>query len=212
MTNAIEAVNVTKVYRRYARKKQFATLKSALLSGSLVSELQPDETFQALRGVSFSVPKGCTYGVIGRNGSGKSTLLKCVAGITRPTDRHGQRRRPHLGADRAGRRLPPGDLGPRERLHQRHHARPVEARDPEALRRDRRVRRAPGLHRRAGQDLLVGDVHAARLRRRDPRRPRRAARRRSARRRRPGLHREVPGQVCRVPSPQQAPSCWSRTR
>ncbi len=85
MTNAIEAVNVTKVYRKYARKKQFATLKSALLSGSLVSELQPDETFEALRGVSFTVPKGCTYGVVGRNGSGKSTLLKCVAGITKPT-------------------------------------------------------------------------------------------------------------------------------
>ena len=43
---------------------------------------------EALRGVSFTVPKGCTYGVIGRNGSGKSTLLKCVAGITRPTPRH----------------------------------------------------------------------------------------------------------------------------
>ncbi|MEP7117437.1 MAG: ABC transporter ATP-binding protein [Acidobacteriota bacterium] len=85
MNNAIDAVNVTKVYRKYARKKQFATLKSALLSGSLVSELQPDETFEALRGVSFSVPKGCTYGVVGRNGSGKSTLLKCVAGITKPT-------------------------------------------------------------------------------------------------------------------------------
>ena len=54
MKNAIDAVNVTKVYRKYARKKQFATLKSALLSGSLVSELQPDETFEALRGVSFT--------------------------------------------------------------------------------------------------------------------------------------------------------------
>jgi ABC-type polysaccharide/polyol phosphate transport system ATPase subunit len=86
MTAAIEAVNVTKVYRRYARKKQFATLKSALLKGSLIRDLQPDETFPALRGVSFSVPKGCTYGIIGRNGSGKSTLLKCVAGITRPTE------------------------------------------------------------------------------------------------------------------------------
>ncbi|HUU32971.1 MAG TPA: ABC transporter ATP-binding protein, partial [Vicinamibacterales bacterium] len=85
MSNAIDAVNVTKVYRKYAKKNQFATLKSALLSGSLVSELQPDETFPALRGVSFSVPKGCTYGVVGRNGSGKSTLLKCVAGITKPT-------------------------------------------------------------------------------------------------------------------------------
>src|SRR6476646_2369481 len=86
MTPAIDVVNVSKVYRRFARKKQFATLKSALLSGSLIRDLQPDETFPALRGVSFQVPKGCTYGVIGRNGSGKSTLLKCVAGITRPTE------------------------------------------------------------------------------------------------------------------------------
>ena len=86
MTPAIDVLNVTKVYRRYAQKKQFATLKSAILSGSLLGDLKPDETFQALRGVSFQVPKGCTYGVIGRNGSGKSTLLKCVAGITRPTE------------------------------------------------------------------------------------------------------------------------------
>ncbi len=86
MNAAIEVRNVSKVYRRYARRKQFATLKSALLSGSLIRDLQPDETFPALRGVTFNVPKGCTYGIIGRNGSGKSTLLKCVAGITRPTD------------------------------------------------------------------------------------------------------------------------------
>jgi ABC-type polysaccharide/polyol phosphate transport system ATPase subunit len=84
--NAIEAVNVSKAYRRYARKKQFATLKSALLTGSLIRDLQPDETFLALRSVSFVVPKGSTYGIIGRNGSGKSTLLKCVAGITRPNE------------------------------------------------------------------------------------------------------------------------------
>jgi ABC-type polysaccharide/polyol phosphate transport system ATPase subunit len=86
MTAAIEAINISKVYRKYARKKQFATLKSALLKGSLIRDLQPEETFPALRSMSFTVPKGCTYGVIGRNGSGKSTLLKCVAGITRPTE------------------------------------------------------------------------------------------------------------------------------
>ena len=86
MNAAIEVTNVSKVYRRYARKKQFATLKSALLKGSLIRDLQPDETFPALRGVSFTVPKGCTYGIIGQNGSGKSTLLKCVAGITRPNE------------------------------------------------------------------------------------------------------------------------------
>ena len=86
MTPAIEVVNVSKVYRKYARKKQFATLKSAILDGSLLGDLKPEETFQALRGVTLHVPKGCTFGVIGRNGSGKSTLLKCVAGITRPTE------------------------------------------------------------------------------------------------------------------------------
>jgi ABC-type polysaccharide/polyol phosphate transport system ATPase subunit len=86
MSAAIDVANVSKIYRRYARRKQFATLKSALLSGSLIGDLTADETFPALRSVSFSVPKGCTYGVIGRNGSGKSTLLKCVAGITRPTE------------------------------------------------------------------------------------------------------------------------------
>jgi len=86
MGTAIEVINVSKVYRRYLRKKQFATLKSALLKGSLIRDLQPDETFPALRGVTFTVPKGCTYGIIGRNGSGKSTLLKCVSGITRPNE------------------------------------------------------------------------------------------------------------------------------
>ena len=85
MVNAIEAVDVTKVYRRYARKRQFATLKSALLSGSLIRDLKPNETFNALQGVTFSVPKGSTYAIVGRNGSGKSTMLKCVAGITKPT-------------------------------------------------------------------------------------------------------------------------------
>src|SRR5215217_1901838 len=83
--NAIEVVNATKIYRRFAHKKQFATLKSALLRGSLIRDLRPDETFTAVRDVSFTVPAGRTLGVIGRNGSGKSTMLKLVAGITKPT-------------------------------------------------------------------------------------------------------------------------------
>ena len=45
MTSAIEVINVSKVYRKYARKKQFATLKSAILDGSLLGDLKPEETF-----------------------------------------------------------------------------------------------------------------------------------------------------------------------
>jgi ABC-type polysaccharide/polyol phosphate transport system ATPase subunit len=85
MSAAIEIARASKVYRRYTHRKQFATLKSALLSRSLISNLRPDETFTALNDVSLTVPKGRTLGVIGRNGSGKSTLLKLVAGITKPT-------------------------------------------------------------------------------------------------------------------------------
>jgi ABC-type polysaccharide/polyol phosphate transport system ATPase subunit len=83
--NAIELSHVSKVYRRYSRRRQFATLKSALLSGSLIRDLSPDDTFAALQHISFTVPAGRTLGVIGRNGSGKSTLLKLVAGITKPS-------------------------------------------------------------------------------------------------------------------------------
>jgi ABC-type polysaccharide/polyol phosphate transport system ATPase subunit len=83
--NAIDVINASKVYRRYSRRRQFSTLKSALLSRSLIRDLRPDETFAAVRDVTFSVPRGRTLGVIGRNGSGKSTLLKLVAGITKPT-------------------------------------------------------------------------------------------------------------------------------
>src|SRR5690349_23929973 len=83
--NAIEVRDVRKWYRRYGRKRQFATLKSALLSGRVLHDLQPDESFEALKGVSFDVATGRTFGIIGRNGSGKSTMLKLIAGIGRPT-------------------------------------------------------------------------------------------------------------------------------
>jgi ABC-type polysaccharide/polyol phosphate transport system ATPase subunit len=85
MTPAIELTDVSKIYRRYGGR-QFATLKSALLQRSILNDLQPSETFPALKNVSFRVAKGSTFGVMGRNGSGKSTALKLVAGITKPTN------------------------------------------------------------------------------------------------------------------------------
>jgi ABC-type polysaccharide/polyol phosphate transport system ATPase subunit len=82
---AIQVSDLTKVYQRYSHRRQFRTLKSALLRGSLLQELRPDERFPALEGVTFNVREGSTFAVIGRNGSGKSTLLKVIAGISKPS-------------------------------------------------------------------------------------------------------------------------------
>jgi ABC-type polysaccharide/polyol phosphate transport system ATPase subunit len=85
MAHAIEVREVRKLYRRYSRRKNFGTLKSALLSGNVFAGLKPDDTFEALKGVTFDVAAGKTFGIIGRNGSGKSTMLKLIAGIGKPT-------------------------------------------------------------------------------------------------------------------------------
>lgn len=78
MTPAIEVRDLVKSYRVYHERNR--SLKSVLLQGRRARF----EEFNAVDDVSFDVPPGSTFGLLGENGSGKSTLLKCVARILRP--------------------------------------------------------------------------------------------------------------------------------
>jgi ABC-2 type transport system ATP-binding protein len=76
---AIVVDDVAKRFRLVHERN--TTLKATIFSGFRRSV---HEEFWALKGVSFEVQEGTTYGLIGHNGSGKSTLLKCMARIYRP--------------------------------------------------------------------------------------------------------------------------------
>jgi ABC-type polysaccharide/polyol phosphate transport system ATPase subunit len=77
-TVAVRVEDVWKNFRLYHERNQY--IKAAVLRGRRAKF----EEFWALKGVSFEVPEGHTFGIIGSNGSGKSTMLKCLAGILRP--------------------------------------------------------------------------------------------------------------------------------
>lgn len=75
---AVEVSHVSKKFRLYHERNQ--SLKSAVMR----RRVSVHEDFWALQDVSFEVPTGSTFGLIGSNGSGKSTLLKCLAKILYP--------------------------------------------------------------------------------------------------------------------------------
>jgi lipopolysaccharide transport system ATP-binding protein len=74
---AVAAQQLSKVYRVHA-----TPMSRAL---ELLTRRPRHRAFHALDNVSFEVPAGQGFGLIGENGAGKSTLLKILAGITAPS-------------------------------------------------------------------------------------------------------------------------------
>ena len=62
------------------------TVKEPGLKGALRSFIHPEkQTFEAVKDLTFEVPKGQILGFIGANGAGKSTTIKMLTGILKPT-------------------------------------------------------------------------------------------------------------------------------
>lgn len=77
---ALDCREITKSYRLGETLSLQRTLKR-LVPG----KRDEGATFTALDEVTFTVPAGSFFGIVGSNGSGKSTLTQVIAGITVPT-------------------------------------------------------------------------------------------------------------------------------
>jgi ABC-2 type transport system ATP-binding protein len=75
--NAIEIRDLSKTFR--IPLSRIPTLRERLIARSVPRFRE----MTVLDGISFDVPRGKFFGIVGRNGSGKSTLLKILAGIYR---------------------------------------------------------------------------------------------------------------------------------
>lgn len=76
--SAIELRGVSKKFRL------FSSQRDRLLEALWPKKMRHTE-FWALRDIDLVIPRGQTFGILGRNGSGKSTLLQILAGIFPPS-------------------------------------------------------------------------------------------------------------------------------
>lgn len=78
---AVSVQDLDVTYRTTLEKRP--TLKQALVR--MGRGKRSVRTIEALKDVSFEVPRGTVLGIVGHNGAGKSTLMRTIAGIVPPT-------------------------------------------------------------------------------------------------------------------------------
>lgn len=77
------AVRCNGLFKNYTLGEHLSLQRS--LSALLPGRSAELPRFAALRGVTFEVPRGAYFGIVGSNGSGKSTLTQVMSGIAVPT-------------------------------------------------------------------------------------------------------------------------------
>jgi lipopolysaccharide transport system ATP-binding protein len=191
MEPAVRAVELSKHYDIYRRPIDRAL---EIITG------RPRHTvFPALQDVTFEVERGETIGIIGQNGAGKSTLLKLLCGVTRQSSGTLEARGNIASILELGTGFHPEFSGRDNAALNAAILGLTPSQVRERLPGHPRILRARHVPRPAGEDVLLGHVHAPRVLGGRQRRSRHPGHRRGAGRRRRALSEEVHRQDPRVP-------------